>query len=221
MRSDVLPTDLAELGLLALGAFAPAVEDEVPDLAPGTACRTLVLVGNAGPDMWRAYTAQANGRCLDDWCRDGLTPLARTHDALAVFPWERPFRPFQRWLRRAGRTYASPIGIDIHPDYGLWWGLRGALAFAAPLDLDLPAAGDNPCETCAERPCLSACPVSAFGQEGYDVAACAAHLRAQAGADCMALACRARLACPIGRDYTQSPDQAAFHMRAFRAAHGT
>jgi hypothetical protein len=28
--------------------------------------------------------------------------------------------------------------------------------------------------------------------------------------------CRARRACPVGRDYRYAPDQAAFHMRPFR-----
>ncbi len=31
----------------------------------------------------------------------------------------------------------------------------------------------------------------------------------------MDLGCRARRACPVGREYFYDPEQAAFHMRAF------
>jgi hypothetical protein len=51
------------------------------------------------------------------------------------------------------------------------------------------------------------------------VAACVGHLETPAGAECMAEGCRARRACPVGTDYRYEPAQAAFHMRAFLAAH--
>ena len=41
------------------------------------------------------------------------------------------------------------------------------------------------------------------------------HITAEAGADCRTGSCRARRACPIGREHTYAPDQAAFHMAAF------
>ncbi len=217
---EELAAGLSAMGLVVLGAFAPAMEDEVP-VPPGAGpCRSLVLVGNAGAAMWRAYAASGGpgAGSLDGWCEAGLAPLAGRLGAVPLFPWERPHHPFQRWLRRAGRTFASPIGIDIHPEYGLWWGLRGALAFPTRRDVQPPPAGPGPCESCAERPCLATCPVGAFAAEGYDLAACAGHLATPAGADCMTLACRARRACPVGAAYRHGPAQAAFHMAAFLAA---
>jgi SAM-dependent methyltransferase len=44
----------------------------------------------------------------------------------------------------------------------------------------------SPCETCSGRWCLKTCPVGAFSEAGYDVAACAGHLRSAAGGDCYA-----------------------------------
>ncbi len=219
--NDDLETGLAEMGLVVLGAFAPAPGDEVPSLPGSLRCRTLVLVGNAGPAMWRAYVAQGGPEAagLDSWCEAGLAPLAARLGAVAHFPWARPHRPFQRWLRRAGGSFSSPIGIDIHPEYGLWWGLRGALSFRR--DLAPPpalAAGAGPCENCADQPCLAGCPVDAFGGNGYDVVSCAAHLAGPRGEDCMRFACRARSACPVGTAYRHEPEQAAFHMSAFLAA---
>jgi Fe-S-cluster-containing hydrogenase component 2 len=87
-------------------------------------------------------------------------------------------------------------------------------------DLPPAAAGAHPCETCIEKPCLSACPVGAFSATGYDVTACAQHVGAVAGSECMSRGCLARRACPVGRSFAYSPQQAGFHMRAFLKARG-
>jgi hypothetical protein len=145
--------------------------------------------------------------------------LAEAWGARALFPFGGlPHLPFVAWAKRAEPVAESPLGILIHPDYGLWHAYRGALAFAEALALPPRAERPRPCDTCADQPCLSACPVDAFTAEGYDVSACADHLAAPAGADCMAEACRARRACPIGRDTIYVPEQARFHMTHFLEA---
>ncbi len=106
----------------------------------------------------------------------------------------------------------------IHPVYGLWHSYRGALGFAQALEVPPLEVLASPCDSCAKKPCLSACPVAAFTLDGYEVAACVAHLRAAEGAECMAGGCRARRACPIGAEHAHGPEQAAFGMRAFRRA---
>jgi hypothetical protein len=48
-----------------------------------------------------------------------------------------------------------------------------------------------------ERPCLSACPVSAFAADRpYDYASCRSYLK-EGTADCLTQACAARRACPV------------------------
>src|SRR4030095_137820 len=47
-----------------------------------------------------------------------------------------------RWAMRAEAVAPSPLGILIHPDYGLWHAYRGALAFAERLAL--PPRGARP-----------------------------------------------------------------------------
>ncbi len=139
--------------------------------------------------------------------------------ARALFPFGGPpHLPFGAWAKRAEPVAESPLGMLIHPDYGLWHAYRGALAFAATLDLPPRAERPRPCDTCAGRPCLSACPVAAFSEAGYDVAACTDHISAPAGADCMEAACRARRACPVGPEYAYEPAQARFHMKHFLEA---
>jgi hypothetical protein len=220
--AQTLESALAPLGMIAFGAFHPAPADGVPGNAG-----TCVLIGNAGPALWRAFEARKPGADtppaadpLDDWVRQQLTALAGTVGAAALFPFGGPpFLPFQRWAQRAGPARPSPLGLLIHPEYGLWHAYRGALVYADRLELPAPDHRPAPCETCATKPCLTTCPVDAFSLSGgYDVPACAAHLARDAGADCRDLGCRARRACPVGRDHVYAPMQAAFHMAAFSRA---
>ncbi len=209
-------------GLAPRGAFHPLPEDGVPGLEDGRPAATVVLAGNAGPGMWAAFSRaeRAADHALDSWSRAVLGRLAGRFGGRALLPaGGPPYWPFQRWAIRAEPLHRSPIGILIHPDYGLWHGYRGALVLAERLDLPPEDQRPSPCESCADKPCLATCPVGAFSAEGYDTDACVAHIEGAAGADCMGEGCRARRACPIGRDYVYAPEQAEFHMAAFVRAH--
>lgn len=210
---------LQPTGLTVRGGFHPEPADGVPgDVG------TLVLIGNAGTSMWMAFERDAGAYYassdpLDDWVRKRLTPIAESLGAVPLFPFGGPpFLPFQRWAQRAEPAYPSPLGMLIHPDYGLWHAYRGALAFAETLDLPPPDARPSPCESCADKPCLVTCPVEVFAGDSYDVSSCVGHLSTRAGADCMEEGCRARRACPVGEDYVYEPARAEFHMQAFRSA---
>jgi hypothetical protein len=137
---------------------------------------------------------------------------------MPLFPFDGPpFLPFQRWAQKAEPVHPSPLGILIHPDWGLWHAYRGALAFAERIDLPLPDRRSSPCESCAGKPCLTACPVGAFTSAAYDVPTCVTHISAPAGAECIT-GCLARRACPVGLGYHHIAEQARFHQRAFLAA---
>ncbi|AUX24639.1 hypothetical protein SOCEGT47_051780 [Sorangium cellulosum] len=208
-------------GIPLRGGFHPGEGDGVP-AAGALPAGTLVLLGNAGPSMWRAFSRAREGApdlALDDWTRTVVSALAAELGATAIFPFTGPpYWPFQRWAQRAEAVYPSPLGILIHPRFGLWHGYRAALVFAERLSLppreDLP----SPCASCVERPCLRACPVSAFSPSGYDVKACIGHLDADPAAECMTRGCQSRRACPVGQEDIYLEEQRRFHMRAFRNA---
>jgi hypothetical protein len=208
--------------LVAYGVFTLADDEREGGLA-GVA--SVALLGLAGRRGWAAFTASPEAEDgaadpLDRWSRRVVDRLAAELGARALYPFEGPpYWPFQRWARRAAPMYVSPLGLLIHQEDGLWRGYRGALAFAERLAVPPIDAATSPCETCRARPCLSACPVGAFTEPGYNVAACAAHLSAPAGRECMERGCLARRACPVGAKHTQEPHEAAFHMQAFLAAH--
>src|SRR5579863_2314545 len=163
-------------GLALRGALQLSREEG--RLTPARETRTLVLLGFVGAEGWRAFAqsveaADGAAHPLDRWSRRIIESLARDCGAEALFPFGGPpYLPFQRWAMRAEPVHASPLGLLIHPDFGLWHSYRGALAF--PEEIAIPAVErrPSPCETCVERPCLSACPVGAFAPERYDVPAC-------------------------------------------------
>lgn len=226
MDYDTVLRAAARSGLTPRGGFHPQAADGVPPLRDGRAAATLVLLGNAGAALWRSFGASpeaADGAAdaLDRWSRRVIGGLAERLGATPLFPFDGPpWLPFVRWAKRAGPVAESPLGMLVHPDYGLWHAWRGALAFPERLALPPRDARPPPCLACAEQPCLGACPAGAFGPRGYDVAACTAHLSSEAGGECMRGGCLARRACPVGSEYAYADAQAAFHMRAFLAARG-
>lgn len=183
---------------------------------------TLLLVGNAGPAMFTRFAAERNpASCLmDDWTRDVLTPLAAGLGARAVFPFDQPHPPFLRWAKAAKAGFASPLGLNIRADFGLWHAFRAAFIFDHEIAFQSPHPHASPCESCSAKPCLDACPVGAFSGTAYDVAACASHLASPEGAPCRDRTCLARLACPVAPGYRYGPGQMRFHMVAFMQARG-
>ncbi|MGC9369546.1 MAG: ferredoxin [Paracoccaceae bacterium] len=212
---------LAEIDALAarsalevFGAFHPSPGDGTPE-----GCATLVLLGPREPGFWPHVSAQPEFRDgapdpLDRWSTRAIGVLAEETGATPLFPFTGPpWLPFYDWALRSGHAWASPVGLLVHAKAGLMASWRGALA----LDewLELPAAPACPCDTCAGKPCLGACPVGALGAKGYDVPACHAFLDLAEGAACLNGGCRVRCACPVSKSYGRMPEQSAFHMAAF------
>jgi len=222
---------LARHGLRLRGGWRPRPGDDLPALAAGPVA-VVWMVGQVGSECWPSF---ARSEFFDDglpdpmdrWSKHIGDALARQCAGRAVYPSDGPpFAPFQQWAGRAEALRASPLLLQIHPQYGLWHAYRFALALpvldaadaASLLQVDTGAAADL-CLSCDGQPCLHACPVDAFSPNAYDVDQCAGHLHAPAGADCMASGCLARRACPVGAGYRYGQAHAGFHMAAFAGRH--
>lgn len=196
---------IAAIGLLPRGGFHPEAGDAVPMLPDGRPTRALILIGNAGPQMWARFRPFLDAHPhlahpLNTWVMRAVQPLASQLGAHAVFPHEGPpFHSFVRWAQRAEPVHPAPIGLLIHPRYGLWHAYRAALLFAEDLAVPDNLAQTAPCETCTARPCLHAGPGDPRGPSSFDAA---------------------RRACPVGREFTYGDEQSAFHQRAFRRTGG-
>jgi ferredoxin len=203
---------LSQHGLILRGGFHTS-DDEA---GPLVVISTLLLIGNAGGAMWEAFAPHDDGKPnpLDRWTRRAIDPIAEEFGAHAVYPFGPEALPFQQWATRSEAVHSSPLGILIHPRYGLWHAYRAALLFAHRIDLPPRPDAPNPCESCAEKPCLSACPVGAFTGTEYRLAACADHI-AKPHSNCTAIGCHARNACPVGQEWRYPAEQIRFHMAAF------
>lgn len=217
---EALCADSAAAGMACRGGFHPTPEDGVPAVAEGKPARTLVLLGFTGGLQWPLFTLSPEYRDgdphpLDRWSRRIIETLAGRFGAAELYPDSGPpWWPFQRWARRAEALHVSPLGILIHPEFGLWHAYRGALAFAGAFDVPAPQRWLHPCEHCAGKPCLTSCPVEAIAPARFDRAVCMTHVASPAGGDCRSRGCLARRSCPVGASHRYGTGQAAFHMNA-------
>ncbi len=209
MIAKHISTVLKPLGLCILGICETRPHDGLPHDG------TILLIGPEEPVFWAVFTqspeyTDSAPDPLDRWSHRVLSQIAAGNDATPLFPFGGPpFQPFFTWAQRSRRLWGSPINFLVHDTAGLFVSFRGALL----LKTQIPQkTTDQPCLECP-APCKTACPVDAF-VNGYDVAACKAHLATPEGNDCLTMGCRARRACPVGQG-NRSPAQAAFHMKAF------
>ncbi|MGR3485755.1 MAG: ferredoxin [Paracoccaceae bacterium] len=179
------------------------------DPGDGYGAGGVLLISPDEPRFWTVFSRSSEAADgapdpLDRWSRRVLGAVAQTMGARAVLPSDPPYPPFVAWALRSGECHPSPVGPMVHRDRGLWISFRGALL----VDRAAATPAPSPCTGC-RAPCRTACPVDAFA-DGYDVAACRAHV---AVSDCRD-GCRVRAACPVGAG--QRPRaQARFHMEAF------
>lgn len=212
---------LSAHGLMLRGGFNFAGGEEAPSGLSGAAARSVLLVGQAGAApwphflRWREGQSQTIANPLDAWSREVIGAVAETFGARAASPSDRPYLPFQQWAMRAEGLRPSPLGILMHPQYGLWHAYRGALLFEDEIALQEPRDVIHLCDTCLEKPCLKSCPVDAYSADGFAHGTCLAHVRGQNGAPCRIGGCLDRNACPHGTAYRYPPHVQAFHMAAF------
>lgn len=187
----------------------------------GPSARTAVLIGHVGSSIWPHFSQWLAAQDpvpadpLDCWSKGIIGAAADEFGGRAVFPSDKPYRPFQQWATQAEGLKLSPLGLLIHPVFGLWHAYRGAILFDDVTLSQQVERLSHPCDACVERPCLSACPVSAFSEASYDVTGCRSHLATAEGRVCIGRGCLARRACPVGQEYAYVPDQMRFHMEAF------
>ena len=203
---------LAGARLQVLGGFRVNANDRLP-----VQSGSLLLIGPDEPAFWPYFTTSpeyTDGQAdpLDRWSRRTLDAIAATAGAVALYPFGGPpYQPFYQWALRSRRAWASPVGFLVHDRTGLFVSYRGALVVPWVVETN---PGICPCDTCAEKPCQTTCPVGALTKDGYAVPTCKSYLRTSAGHTCMTMGCAVRRACPIGQDLRISA-QSAFHMDAF------
>jgi hypothetical protein len=216
----VLPVGRTAFDDACAAAGAPRMRDL---LAAGA---SAIVVGDGGPLFFSRFEACSGSTGQEARAADPLDSYTRAvmEDAVAdlwgggtlnedlrlLYPFvtARPFLPFQRLGRAAGLPAPGPLGIQIHPVYGPWWGYRALLITSEALIDEAPVAAS--CATCS-RPCVEACPGRAVHPVGFAPDTCGAHRRLDPS--CRS-SCVARIRCPVGVEHRYPDEQLAFHMRA-------
>lgn len=182
---------------------------------------SAVVIGSGGRALWEHMEEQ--GHLNGQSAQRGYDPIdtyselvllreiehfrRHGHEACAIFPFDRNPVNFTKLAEAAGIGVISPvIPFLLHPAYGPWISLRGALIF----DVEIPSHGDlqdfGPCSECA-APCLDACPVAVYGRDGEThLDRCAGHRHA---GGCSS-GCDVRRACPVGSEHRYGSDEERF-----------
>jgi len=222
---DVVAARLADTGLnlfacLPLATLPAAIRETVRRFTDQRFHRgTLLLIGNAGADFWGHFT---------QGMRDGDDPidhfsLTRAQSVLSttegfspgslkpLYPGDRPL-PLQQLGTCAGWHHPSPLGLGIHPQWGLWFAYRALFICDQPLPMRTAKPSPAPCDGCSGRNCMANCPATALtAGSPIDMGACARY-RLSSGSACTHR-CLARESCPVSAQARYCREQITYHYR--------
>ena len=216
MKMKQIQSTILDHGLDIYGAFHPDTDDM-------SLAGTLVLLGPSA-NFWDVFSTSEiyqdeQPDPIDRWSLKVISKIADDLHAKAIFPFGGPpYAPFMNWAKASGQAWSSPVGMLVHSQMGLMVSYRGVLAFDNVIELS-ERTYENPCSTCGDQPCLSACPVDALTATGYDIQKCNTYMGTDAGKDCLTQGCLVRRSCPASVGANRLAAQSELHMRAFRKAH--
>ncbi|MCB1913309.1 MAG: hypothetical protein H6950_12905 [Zoogloeaceae bacterium] len=172
--------------------------------------RQLILIGNAGPALWAAVKAAglAGSDPIDDfslhavhtWFAEQFGKAPR----LTLYPGDAPL-DLQGLGQLAGWHHPSPFKVGINQDWGSWFAYRVALLADTALPVTEARHSPSPCQGCAGKPCIMACPAAAMSDGDFDLERCIAYRRTPASR--CAAGCVARIACPVGTQHRYDDEQ--------------
>ena len=172
----------------------------MPD-APLQSFSRLILLGAGGNRFWPAFTAAQvdTANPVDDYSIDIASRFIAEHlagaDSHVLYPGPMPV-PLQRLGTLAGWSHPSPLGLGINATYGVWFAYRAAFLTTAPITPSTARNTTSPCATCADKPCVTACPAGAVHTNAdFDIPACI-QFRLSDQSPCYDR-CLARMACPF------------------------
>jgi len=183
-------------------------------------CQSVIVFANGGTALWNSFLSDItqhpnhlsqHQHPFDDFVHrlilnsDPNPPQTRRWIRCAEN--EETFVDMRPLAQEAGIGSHSHMGMLIHPEYGLWVGIRAILLtteYIKPSALPM----QSPCSTCTEKPCIYSCVGNAVSQEGWDIQRCAdTHL---SSTQCHHR-CASRLSCPIGHQHRHSIIQHQYH----------
>ena len=162
-----------------------------------TGLSRVLIVVNQGGRFWNLVD-----RCVSDpidaFSRELslsiLGQIGGSWEYRLIYPGDCPVS-LQALGRESGLGAGSWLGQSIHPEWGTWFAFRAVVLTSCPLPVSMEPPSPDSCADCPDRPCVTACPVSAPSVP-FDLAGCVDQ-RLGDSEQCKAT-CIARLACPLG-----------------------
>lgn len=185
---------------------APLPADPAPVLE-GAA--SVLVVASGGSAFWERLQTEAELRGLEHPIDAlgqrliGAALPALPAGARLLTQAEADTLDLRRLAALAGVGWVSPVlELLLHPEYGPWVSIRGVVTLPVRLQPTVLASRPwDPCGPCA-KPCLDACPVSAYGRgHAFDVERCARHRLADEPSGPCASRCASRDACVVGPEH--------------------
>ncbi len=204
VRRALAGTGVEVVGSCGVGPYDESAPPELRSTALLPGARGVVVVGSAGPALWRSFRARrdtppelrSSEHPYDAFVAEVLAVADRalTADGVGFVRFEAAFNSpvrvsFLALAGLAGLGAPGPFGLLIHPEHGPWWALRGA--WLVDREVTPPHAVASPCGGC-HAPCVG----------GW----------ANAGGIALASA-ETRGRCVVGQDSRYDDDQIAFHYR--------
>jgi len=177
--------------------------------------KSLVLLGNGGSLFWEKM--QNSGFQSDNPFDDfSISLLERTiseywnlENYKILYP-DNQLIPLMKIGELAGWHHPSPMGIGIHPTYGLWFAYRIAFVTTADLVKQREDSKEHHCMNCSSKPCIDACPAKALIEDGpMDTQKCISYCVTE-GTLCNSK-CLSRVSCLIASDKRYTDEQLHYH----------
>lgn len=220
LREELRASGLNAWGVAPVEAWDAAVGPERRSAALLPGARSILVLGSGGGALWDALLAElrADPRRLAEEAHPLDAFVERRVRQADAELGERPRRwffaaasaelhlDFRVLASLAGLGRRSRLGLLLHPEYGVWLGLRAACFLTEPLAPTGPLSGD-PCEACP-APCIPACPGEAFPGGHWHVDPCSAF---HAASPACTSSCAARSACVASPHARYDADEYLYH----------
>lgn len=150
--------------------------------------KTLCLIGNGGKSLWEKlpHPLDVKTHPIDHYTKIQMINVAKSIESEIeiLFPNDSYTLPLQKLGRTLNLCTQSPIGLDIHPFFGLWFAFRGVFLVS---NMHSPTLDKSvmPCDSCVDKPCLQISNIAL-----------------------------ARTKCPIGNDHQYIEEQIKYHQSA-------
>ena len=177
--------------------------------------KSIVLIGHGGRRLWESMSESdwAKTDPIDTYSQrkteSFIQATLNEWDNELLFPSDKLI-PLQQIGTFVGWSHPSPLGLGINPQFGVWFAYRAAFLTTAVLPKITAKPQPSPCDSCAQKPCITHCPSNAtHPTQPFNVEACATH-RLKIYSSCVDR-CHSRMACPFFQEHRYTLPQIQYH----------